>query len=194
MIPLSRGASLVGDAVLGHTCSGERRRRMCAPFKATCKGDSEGSLHGAASGQLKMGFQQVCGFITQLAEQQVNVIATASEVPKIKMKMVQQVAMGLGCSNFFSRSFHPETCYDILGVSDECSEEEIRAGYLAKAKELHPDMNPGVDVVDAMSRVTEAHEILSDPELRALYDNGVADLVLNSHEEDVFSSVISKSM
>jgi hypothetical protein len=143
---------------------------------------------------MKMGFQQVCGFITQLAEQQVNVIATASEVPKIKMKMVQQVAMGLGCSNFFSRSFHPETCYDILGVSDECSEEEIRAGYLAKAKELHPDMNPGVDVVDAMSRVTEAHEILSDPELRALYDNGVADLVLNSHEEDVFSSVISKSM
>ena len=143
---------------------------------------------------VKMGFQQVCGFISRLAEQQVNVVATACEVPKVKMKMVQQVAMGLGCSDFFARSYHPEMCYDVLGLPADCSDEEVHAGYLAKAKELHPDLNPGEDAVRAMASVTEAHGVLSDPELRVLYDNDVADLVLNAREEDVFSSLVNKSM
>ena len=143
---------------------------------------------------VKMGFQQVCGFITQLTDHQVNVIATASEVPKVRMKMVQQVATGLGCSNFFSRSYHAETCYDILGVASDCSADEVREGYLAKAKSLHPDVNQGEDNVDAMARVTEAYDILRDPELRKLYDDGVADLVLNAKEDDLFSSVVHKSV
>ena len=44
-----------------------------------------------------------------------------------------------------------------------------------------------------MAAVTEAHAVLGDPALRALYDSGVADLTLNDNEEDVFSSVVNKS-
>jgi DnaJ-class molecular chaperone len=45
-----------------------------------------------------------------------------------------------------------------------------------------------------MSQVTEAFEVLGDVGKKELYDNGVADLVLNENETDYFSTVVTKSV
>ena len=63
--------------------------------------------------------------------------------------------------------------YNILGVSKEASQEEIRRSYRKLARKYHPDANP--DDPDAESRFKEiqhAYEILSNPEKRREYDEG----------------------
>ena len=142
----------------------------------------------------KMGFQKVCGFITQLVESNMTVIATASQVPKVNMNSVQGVAMGLGCTDFFKRTYHPETLYDILGLDSNCTSDEIREAYLSMAKSLHPDVMQEEDGGGAMAGVTEAYGILGDVDLRQRYDEGVADIMLSANEEDFFSSVVNKTI
>jgi molecular chaperone DnaJ len=61
--------------------------------------------------------------------------------------------------------------YDILGVTRKANADELKAAYRKKAKELHPDRNPG----DAKSELqfkelNEAYEILRDDQKRAAYD------------------------
>jgi curved DNA-binding protein CbpA len=38
--------------------------------------------------------------------------------------------------------------YDVLGVDVDASEEDIRAAYRKKAKQLHPDVNKEVGAID----------------------------------------------
>jgi DnaJ-class molecular chaperone len=61
--------------------------------------------------------------------------------------------------------------YATLGLDRCCTPAQIRAAYRALAKHHHPDVNPNSPV--ALKRTQElnaAHEILSDPDLRAAYD------------------------
>ncbi len=63
--------------------------------------------------------------------------------------------------------------YDVLGVDEDASEDEIKKAYRKKAKKYHPDMNPDLDKEEAEEKfkeVTEAYEVLSDPDKRAQYD------------------------
>jgi len=149
------------------------------------------------------GFQEVCGFVTNLVEAGIKVFGTGSHHPAVKsIKQVEAVGLGIGCSDFFARSYHPKTLYDVLGVPDGTSEmDAIKTAYRAKAKALHPDVQAhsgdgmgAKEAEDAMAEVTEAYAVLSDEKLRASYDHGVADLILNDHEEDYFSSVVNKSI
>lgn len=59
--------------------------------------------------------------------------------------------------------------YDVLGVSVDCDQTEIKKAYRRCAKQCHPDRNPGVDP-DLFKRVSHAYEILSDPLKRERYD------------------------
>lgn len=59
--------------------------------------------------------------------------------------------------------------YDILGVSKEASEDEIKRAYRKLALKTHPDKNGGDDTM--FKKINVAYETLSDPDKRREYDN-----------------------
>ena len=61
--------------------------------------------------------------------------------------------------------------YEVLGVSKDAGEDEIKKAYRKLAKQYHPDLNPGNAEAEAkFKEISEAWEILSDPEKKSRYD------------------------
>jgi molecular chaperone DnaJ len=92
--------------------------------------------------------------------------------------------------------------YEVLEVSREASQEEVRKAYRKQALRFHPDRNPGdAEAESKFKEATEAFSVLSDAEKRATYDRfghaglgssgfdfsgaGVGDIL--SHFQDLFS-------
>src|SRR4051812_41259614 len=60
--------------------------------------------------------------------------------------------------------------YDVLGVSRDESDEEIRAAYRRLARQNHPDVNKDPGAEDRFKEISEAYDVLRDSEKRASYD------------------------
>lgn len=61
--------------------------------------------------------------------------------------------------------------YEVLGVTKNASEDDIKRAYRKLAAKYHPDRNPGDEsATHAFKEAAEAYDVLSTPEKRARYD------------------------
>ncbi len=61
--------------------------------------------------------------------------------------------------------------YEVLSVSRDASDQELKASYRKLAMQHHPDRNPGdAAAEERFKECSEAYQVLSDPEKRAAYD------------------------
>ncbi|MDN5862953.1 MAG: DnaJ domain-containing protein, partial [Salinisphaera sp.] len=60
--------------------------------------------------------------------------------------------------------------YDILGVKPDADQAQIRRVYRKAARRYHPDVSDEPDAESRFKDISEAYEVLKDPEKRAAFD------------------------
>lgn len=60
--------------------------------------------------------------------------------------------------------------YEVLGLSKNASDEEIKKAYRKLARQYHPDVNKAADAEAKFKEVKEAYDVVSDSQKRAQYD------------------------
>ena len=76
--------------------------------------------------------------------------------------------------------------YEILRVSRDASEQEIRDAYHKLAMKWHPDRNKSPEAEQRFKEIAQAYAILKDPKKRAQYDSHGMDGVAHYTPEDLF--------
>lgn len=65
--------------------------------------------------------------------------------------------------------------YQVLGVPRNADQDEIQRAYRKLARTYHPDVNSGPEAEDRFKEISEAYDVLSDPQTRRRYDAFGAD-------------------
>jgi len=89
--------------------------------------------------------------------------------------------------------------YELLGVSEDASQEEIKSAYREKAKKYHPDSNSEEADEEKFKKINKAYDVLSDQDKRKKYDRfgeqgveghaGEGQRRASSHFEDLFEQI-----
>ncbi|KNH07297.1 chaperone DnaJ protein [Perkinsela sp. CCAP 1560/4] len=93
-------------------------------------------------------------------------------------RAVSQEASLYGISTRWQGNFSPGTrksasandFYNLLGVSRNASQDDIKKAYRAKTKKYHPDVNPHPDAAKQFSEINQAYDTLKDSQRRSMYD------------------------
>jgi DnaJ family protein A protein 2 len=91
--------------------------------------------------------------------------------------------------------------YDILGVTPNCGEAELKTAYRKMAMKYHPDKNQeDPNAAEKFKEIANAYEVLSDPQKRELYDqlgeeglSGMADGGMHMSAEELFAQFFGGS-
>ena len=62
--------------------------------------------------------------------------------------------------------------YADLGVSRDATAEDIKRAYRKSARRYHPDVNPGPEAEEQFKKLSQAYDVLSDPDKKQAYDLG----------------------
>ncbi|XP_075057308.1 dnaJ homolog subfamily B member 14 [Mixophyes fleayi] len=80
-----------------------------------------------------------------------------------------------------------KTYYEVLGVSNDVGEEDLKKAYRKLALKFHPDKNHTPGATDAFKKIGNAYAVLSNPEKRKQYDlTGCEEHVQNKHRKGSF--------
>ena len=60
--------------------------------------------------------------------------------------------------------------YDILGISTDATDADVKKAYRTLSLKYHPDRNPSEEAKEKIQKINEAYETLGDPALRKQYD------------------------
>ncbi len=60
--------------------------------------------------------------------------------------------------------------YEVLGIPKSSSEAEIKSAYRKLARKHHPDVDKSTDAADKFKEISEAYQVLSDPQKKQTYD------------------------
>ena len=60
--------------------------------------------------------------------------------------------------------------YEVLGVPRTATQDEIQRAYRKLARQHHPDVNKDPEAEDRFKEISEAYDVLSDPQTRRRYD------------------------
>lgn len=94
--------------------------------------------------------------------------------------------------------------YEVLGVSKDADEKEIKSAFRRLAKKYHPDVSKEPDAAEKFKEAQEAYAVLSDPDKRSQYDkyghaafdqmNGGAGFDFSDFDfSDIFSDLFGSS-
>ena len=118
-------------------------------------------LGGAPAGQcLYSGASAVCGASLRGRPQAASLVLGRSNVWRGEARARSGVVGLRAESDYYQR----------LGVQKGASEAEIKSGYRARARKLHPDVNKEPDAQEKFSEIQNAYEVLSDPKQKQMYD------------------------
>ena len=79
--------------------------------------------------------------------------------------------------------------YEVLGITRDASQEEIKKKYRKLAMEYHPDRNKSPDAQDKFKEISEAYAVLSDPDKKEKYDLYGHEGINNQYStEDIFKN------